>query len=58
MSLSDSVRQFEKEMIGEVLLVTHGNKTKTAELLGISRRSLFNKMRDYDLLKDNETEIN
>lgn len=58
LSLNDAVRQFEKEMILEVLQTTHGNKTKTAELLGISRRSLFNKMRDYDLLKDNETEIN
>jgi two-component system response regulator AtoC len=58
MSLSEAVRQFEKELIVEVLQINHGNKTKTAELLGISRRSLFNKMRDYDLLKDNEIEIN
>jgi len=58
MSLSTAVNQFEKEMIQEVLIVSHGNKTKTAELLGISRRSLFNKMRDYDMLKGTENEPN
>jgi len=53
-----AVNQFEKEMIQEVLAITHGNKTKTAELLGISRRSLFNKMRDHDMLKGTENEPN
>lgn len=56
MNLNDALRKFEKEMIQEVLQTTQRNKTKTAELLGISRRSLFNKMRDYDLLKDSEVE--
>lgn len=56
MSLAMAVNQFEKEMIQEVLAITHGNKTKTAELLGISRRSLFNKMRDHDMLKGTENE--
>lgn len=56
MTLNEALRKFEKEMIVEVLQTTQRNKTKTAELLGISRRSLFNKMRDYDLLKESEEE--
>ncbi|MBP8707830.1 MAG: sigma-54-dependent Fis family transcriptional regulator [Caldisericia bacterium] len=56
LSLSEAVKQFEKELILDALSKTNWNKTKTAEILGISRRSLFNKMRDFRLLKDENNE--
>lgn len=52
MNLSEAIKQFEKEFILEALIKTGWNKTKSAEILGISRRSLFNKMRDLGLLKE------
>jgi len=56
MTLNDAVKHFEKNIILDVLKLNQNNKTKPAEMLGISRRSLFNKMREYHLLKDNEGE--
>jgi two-component system response regulator AtoC len=56
MTLSEAVKQFEREIILKTLISTNWNKTKTAEILGISRRSLFNKMRDLKLLKDENNE--
>ena len=56
LSLSDAVKQFEKELILDALSKTNWNKTKASEILGISRRSLFNKMRDFKLLKDENNE--
>ncbi len=58
LSLHTAVKQFEKQLIADALVQAGGSKTKTAELLGISRRSLFNKMKEFQLLKDNETEPN
>jgi len=55
-SLSEAVKQFERKMILETLILTGWNKTKTAEILSISRRSLFNKMRDLKLLKEENNE--
>jgi len=42
----------EKEMIKKYLVENNGNKTKTAIALGISRRSLQSKIKEYkfDLL--------
>jgi len=56
MTLNEAVKEFEKKLIFEVLKQNQNNKTKTAEMLGISRRSLFNKMREYHLLKENDHE--
>jgi hypothetical protein len=39
----------ERRAIQRVLLACSGNRTKTAERLGISRRQLFDKIREYDL---------
>ncbi len=36
----------EKIIIKRMLSITNGNKKKTAEILGISRRSLYNKLKD------------
>ncbi|SNR95307.1 two-component system, NtrC family, response regulator HydG [Belliella buryatensis] len=39
----------EKSKIKETLIATQYNKTKTAELLGIDRKTLYNKMKKYSL---------
>jgi DNA-binding NtrC family response regulator len=50
LTLTEATKKFEAEYIKRVLQMQGGNKTKTAEILGISRRSLFNKLRAYELL--------
>jgi DNA-binding NtrC family response regulator len=53
LDLADAVRQaterLEKTMILSRLAEHRGNRTATAESLGISRKTLFNKMRQYQL---------
>jgi two-component system, NtrC family, response regulator AtoC len=39
----------ERRAIQRALAACQGNRTKTAERLGISRRQLFDKIRKYDL---------
>ncbi|MFN0085047.1 MAG: helix-turn-helix domain-containing protein [Blastocatellia bacterium] len=39
-------------MIISRLAELHGNRTATARSLGISRKSLFNKMRQYGMNED------
>ncbi len=41
--------EVERRAIERALLACGGNRTKTAERLGISRRQLFDKIREYDL---------
>ena len=40
-----TLQQKEKEYIEEVLLFTQGNKTKAAEILGINRKTLREKLK-------------
>ena len=47
--LGTSLDDIEKEMLTWVLEKTNDNRTKTAELLGISRRSLYSKLEKYHL---------
>ena len=42
-----SISQMEKLMIGKALDVVEGNRTKAAEILGISVRTLRNKLNEY-----------
>jgi two-component system response regulator AtoC len=42
--------EVERRAIRRALTACNGNRTKTAERLGISRRQLFDKIREYDLL--------
>jgi two-component system response regulator AtoC len=41
--------EVERRAIARALTGCNGNRTKTAERLGISRRQLFDKIREYDL---------
>ncbi|MEO6811899.1 MAG: sigma-54 dependent transcriptional regulator [Isosphaeraceae bacterium] len=41
--------EVERRTIRRALLACQGNRTRTAERLGISRRQLFDKIREYDL---------
>ena len=41
--------EVERRAIRRALVACGGNRTQTAERLGISRRQLFDKIRDYDL---------
>lgn len=44
-------KEAEKEYIQNMLLKNHNNMTKTAEMLGITRRQLFNKVVEHNLDK-------
>ena len=44
-----SLPEIEKESIIKTMKKVRGNKAKAAELLGISRRSLYNKIAEYGI---------
>jgi DNA-binding NtrC family response regulator len=44
-----TLKEVEKELIIKYLIQNKSNRTKTAELLGISRRSLQNKIKEYQI---------
>ena len=56
MNLQDAIKKFEKEFIINGLNLSNWNKTKTAEILGISRKSLFNKIKEYNIFELNNNE--
>ncbi len=53
MKLADAVKEatarLEKMLIASRLAQHHGNRTATADSLGVSRKTLFNKMREYNI---------
>ena len=48
-AVSEASERLEKRMILARLAAHQGNRTATAKSLGISRKTLFNKMRQYEL---------
>jgi transcriptional regulator with PAS, ATPase and Fis domain len=46
---AQSLNEMERNAILDALAQTHGNKKKAAELLGIQRPTLYNKMRRYEI---------
>ena len=46
---SGTIREMERKMIGRALHKWEGNRTKSAEELGISRRTILNKINEYQL---------
>ncbi len=47
-----SLLEVEKTMILQTLKAVNGNKVKAANILGISRRSLYNKLEEYQIADD------
>jgi DNA-binding NtrC family response regulator len=48
-----SLAEAEKILIRETLTTQNGNKSRTAEILGIGRKTLYQKIQDYGLEADN-----
>jgi len=44
-----SLEELERKHIQDILLITHGNQSETARILGIDRRTLYRKIRSYNL---------
>ena len=47
----ETLNEVEKNHILNVLHKTRGNQTKAAKVLGINRRTLYNKIRKHDIFK-------
>ena len=50
-----ATEELERDLIVKALEKTDGNVTRAAQLLGISRKGLQNKMKEYEL-RDTEAE--
>ena len=50
LSLSDAVRNPEIQALQQALSLCNGNKTQAAELLGIGRRTLYDKLEQFGLM--------
>ena len=50
-----TLRDIEKEMICKTLNRVDGNKTKAAKLLGISVRTLWNKVNEYEMIENGKS---
>lgn len=48
-SLFDRVAAYEKQLVAEELRRQNGCRTKTAEILGLGRKTLYDKMKKYEL---------
>jgi len=53
-SLTDRVREIEKEEIKEALKESHWVKSKAARRLGITERMIGYKMKKYEIRKEGE----
>jgi len=53
-AVKEATERVEKVLIASRLAEHRGNRTATAESLGISRKTLFNKMREYNLGPDDD----
>ena len=47
---NSSIRNMEKELIRQALNELKGNKSKVAKKLGISRRTLYRKLAEYEIV--------
>lgn len=48
-TLSEAAAEAEKDHIRKILRATNGNKTKAAEILGISRKTLWERIKSYKI---------
>jgi DNA-binding NtrC family response regulator len=49
-----TIEQLEREYILDVLETVHGHRGRTAEILGIDRRTLYRKLKEYNVGSDGE----
>jgi len=54
--VKETTQKIEKNLIIKALEETHGNITRAAKILGISRKSLQNKMKEYQLRESSDLE--
>jgi len=47
-----TLKEVEKEVIVQTLEETEGNRTQTARILGISRKTLQNKLKEYGIQEE------
>ncbi|WP_052427477.1 sigma-54-dependent Fis family transcriptional regulator [Neobacillus niacini] len=52
-----SINQTEKQVVLQALLACQGNRSKTAELLGISRTTLYQKIKKYHIMEELEVKF-
>lgn len=45
-----TLEEVEKRYIAKILKLTSGNRSKAAKILGLSRRSLYRKLKRYGML--------
>ena len=48
-AIGSTIKEMEKEFIARTLASVDGNRTRAAKILGIARKTLQNKMREYEL---------
>ncbi|MEW6116907.1 MAG: sigma-54 dependent transcriptional regulator [Nitrospirota bacterium] len=53
-SRTGTIRDMEKELIIETLKKTNNNRTRAAELLGVSVRTIRNKIKEYNIADDGQ----
>jgi two-component system response regulator AtoC len=51
-----SLKEMEKQYIDHVLRFTRWNKSRTSEILGITRPTLDKKIKDYELVDPRKAE--
>ena len=54
-TIAMSLEDLEKNHILQMLAFQHGNKTKTAKVLGITIKTLYNKLHRYGMLDGNKS---
>ncbi|MHC6179209.1 sigma-54 interaction domain-containing protein [Clostridium sp. JNZ X4-2] len=51
-TLKEAVKSFEKKMITDALSGSKGNRSKAMRLLGLSRRTFYRKLKEYEIDSD------
>jgi two-component system response regulator HydG len=56
-SIAMTLEDLERNHILQMLAFQHGNKTKTAKVLGITIKTLYNKLHRYGLIEGDATAV-
>ncbi|OPX28865.1 MAG: hypothetical protein B1H08_05130 [Candidatus Omnitrophica bacterium 4484_171] len=56
-TLKEALGDSEREIIRNTLEVCSGNRKKAAQILGINRTTLYNKMREYGLFEERDADV-